>query len=600
MNESKEKRTPLGLRHLERIWPLLSTQVILLIVYYTAFFTDYARMDTINVFANVHFDRFQLWTSWISIQGRPLTSLFTYVFFSGADGITDLQWVRYIGFLGTLIFSFALDTLFRQYKYSALIRLFIVLSICCIPGIAIFTIWTVCFTYSWGAALAILGGSLFCRVPENRKTLTLRWALGITAIFLSLWIYQPSALFGLIPLVLSVIHSQRSLAILFWEGLAQSAAFLLALGAYFCCYKLVFLKIMPEVSGALLTRLQHARDYSEQLKIAMNRAIPETLEGWAYFFGDGVTKVVVAAILLTLVGGVIVSIRRSKLNVILLKSLFLGLFILLSLIPILYLSTGMPYYRLMGPFAAILVVLVFGSIRLIFDRKLKLIGLILICIAGSLQVTGAAIVIRKYFVKPANREIMAYREFLNKNLSESTPGVIIVPSQKWIYGGTKWRYLYGFLSTNQLWVLDPLLRLLVSEQSGKHRASSFRILSANASLNIPYVAIVDGNNIIWREDIPLKEPIKHVDGFGDLVDLKQGQIQWWGSSWFGAFRYLENPKKTGFRIRHLGLGDADIHWNDMELSLRTEALGWVRTNADRFPECTLEDGTVTRLPLPLD
>ena len=72
-------------------WPFPVTIIVLGLVYYPGFTTDYAKLDTFAILHDITFGNYDTWKSWISIQGRPLTSILTEFFFEAANGISGLQ-----------------------------------------------------------------------------------------------------------------------------------------------------------------------------------------------------------------------------------------------------------------------------------------------------------------------------------------------------------------------------------------------------------------------------------------------------------------------------------------------------------------------------
>tara|TARA_B110000037_G_scaffold143954_1_gene162805 strand:+ start:100164 stop:101930 length:1767 start_codon:yes stop_codon:yes gene_type:complete len=572
-------------------WALWGSLTILTLVYFPAFTNDYAKLDTFGFLNEVTLGSFDTWKSWISIQGRPLTSALTELFFATAGGISGLQGVRFIGFIGLLVFAFTLERLFRKHNYSPCARLFLTLAICSVPGLATLVLWTVCFPYTWAAALAVLSAQLCCDEPD--RLFSKRKLAGWIGLFIALWVYQPSTLFGLIPLLLKLLEEEASPRSFLRQNTLNLSYFYSVLGIYYITYKLLFLPLMPPQEGVSLARISLAQDLLNQFATLFGRAIPETLHGWAYFYGLTAKTVVAITTLAALLTGGVFSLWRGPRVISSLRGLGIGA-LMFIFIPCLYLYDGSPY-RLMGPFSAIIIVLVFSSLRSIASPRRERFTLTAFAFIAALQVIACGDVLHRFWVSPASNEVLTYRAQIEASLNDGPPdALIVIPSVESTYGGKRKKYLFGLLtsSADYQWTIDPFLRLLMSEQFGKDYARSVPIFLTKEIFDTHHALVLDANELFFGKEHP-----DTVDP-DTLIELKKGAATWWLSPWLGIYQLLEINEETGAgRIEHLDLGSVNFQWEGDDLLLKPMGSEWLRTNADLFPKATSLDGeTVELLP----
>lgn len=464
----------------------------LMLTYVPVMLADYAKLDTVGVFANVYFARFEALTSWTAIQGRPVASFWIHVFFGAADSMDGLRVARSAGLAGTLLLGLTLWHILCRCGRSRFEAAALAITITCIPGITTFTAWTVCFTYPWAAVLSVWGG-WSCLEGSVKGRLWLA-AAGAGAIQIALWTYQPSALYALVPLVAVLLPSSPAGYAGLKHGLSAQAWLAGSLGFYYLVYKGLFLKWMPPISEAMQARLKPSTDAGSKLQLLFNRAIPESLEGWAWFAGDIFGRLSLWLTLLLLAGGLIAAVRHLAWKNFLPRALLLVGLLIFSLVPVLYLSGGAPYFRIMGPFTALVVLLVMGTVgHLLARTRVAIAGIWLVAL---LQAWGAGWVVRTHWVEPSARELAAYRLWFTEHASTAPPeALVLTTSKQWVYEGLRRRYLYGFISTNQYWVMEPMTRLILAELHGREAAVAIPIyLSGNEPANLS-VLEVDANRI---------------------------------------------------------------------------------------------------------
>lgn len=470
----------------------------LMLTYVPVILSDYAKVDTVGVFANVYFGRFETFTSWTAIQGRPVASFWIQLIFGAAGNLDELRVARAVGLAGTFLFGLTLWNVLSRCGRGRLEAAAPAIAISCIPGITTFTAWTVCFTYPWAAALAVWGGWACLQGSVRRRTgLALAGAGAVQA---ALWTYQPSALYALVPLAAVLLPGAPPDCAGIRPGLRAQAWLAGSLGLYYLLYKGVFLKWMPPVSEAMQARLQPAKDAGAKLELVFGRAIPESFEGWAWFAGDTPGQAALWLTLMLLVAAGVAAARHLSWVDFRKRALLLAGLLVFSLVPVLYLSGGAPYYRIMGPFTALTVLLVMSAAGYFLGgKRLAFTGLWLITL---LQAGGAAWVVRTHWVDPAAWELSCYREWLTEHASTLPEALVLTPSKPWVYDGLRRRYLYGFISTNQYWVMEPMVRLIIAELHGREAAGAIPVYRSGSEPSGTEALKVDANQILAHPEQP--------------------------------------------------------------------------------------------------
>lgn len=571
----------------------LGTAALLFLVYAPSLFVPYAKLDTISIYADVQFGELRTWTGWVSIQGRPLASLLIDIFYSLADNIADLRWIRLIGFVGTLTTAFALLYCLRKQGMASFPRVILTLWICTVPAMVTFTVWTTCFSYSWAVAIAVLGGWLCVSGDNSNWVSRRRWA-GAFLIFVSLWFYQPSALFALIPLALYVIQLRGHWISVLKRGFISCVWVNISLPLYFVVYKGIFLRLMPQLpllEDLYTDRLDPTENLVQQLRVVFGTAIPDALSGWFYF----VSPILEVAVTILIAGIILARIlllpRPKDAKVQMIKGGLLAGIVLVSLIPVLYLSTGIPWPRMMGAFSGIVLLCFVISLSDLLDGKWLRTGKALFVGLLLMHLAAAIYAINIYWVQQSKVEIAAFREHLS-GLENRPHSLVLIDSEQWAWDGEKLHYIYGYVSTNQMWVMEPLMRLLLAEKYDKDYAKSVLFFSSPVDINPPYTHVSDANRILFGQPAKKTQGTLEWNGFDGLTLLKLENPwtapQWWSSPWyaspwFGIFR--GDPDNPETILYHALFGKLQYGW-DWEngiLHLNLPEMNWSTTTPNTFP-----------------
>ncbi len=569
---------------------LLSTVAVLVMVYAPSLIVPYAKLDTFRIYANVYFGDFRTWTSWISIQGRPLASVLTQIFYSQADSIQDLRWIRLIGFTGTLATAASMLYCLKKQGMSPVPRLFLALWICTLPAMATFTVWTTCFTYPWAVAIAVIGGWL-CVSAKDTRWFSSRHCTGASLIFISLWFYQPSGLFALIPLAFHITQLNGNWVDVCKRGLISCVWVNFPLPLYYVLYKGIFLRFMPYLEEFYADRLDHSENLVKQLQVVLGTAIPEAFSGWFYFVDPLLQNGIPILMTGIVLGGVFLSFRRKQPEIQFVKGSLLAGVILVSLIPVMYLSTGIPWPRMMGAFTGIVLVCLVVSLCLVFAGKWERVGKALLIGLLVLQLGAASYAINVYWVLQSKSEIEAYEKHISA-LQDRPQCLMLIDSERWYWAGRKIQYIYGNVSTQQMWVMEPMVRLLLAEKFGYEYGKSVPIFSSPVNIKVPYTHVIDANVVLFNQMVDPIRSDQQVNGFNGLYLLQYEDPMsipgwwaspWYASTWFGIFRF--NPEHPDTILHHAIFGDLQYGWDWEQgiLHLNLPGMSWSTTTPDTFP-----------------
>lgn len=210
------------------------------------------------------------WSSDLTRDGRILSTPFILGGFSAAETVENLKFLRILGWLFALAFSFILLRHFLAEGFDSLTSLFLSVLIGLSPAFIVFMGWTSTYPYALGAALAFVGGYLgFFRRSIGGAGLLL---------LASLLVYQPVAAIFFLP---AAIHlwSKNQLP------LKHHAHVVLlhvgVLGTYWVVYQ-IYARTDPVMSG-LRNRAELTTDWSQKFHYLSHIALPEIASGWLIF-----------------------------------------------------------------------------------------------------------------------------------------------------------------------------------------------------------------------------------------------------------------------------------------------------------------------------
>src|SRR4030095_6927163 len=171
----------------------LSIPFLFLLIYLQVFTAEYAYLD--EIYALWHNDDS---TNYSLTQGRWLSGLIFYKFFSSISSIGELKFLRLFSLAGwiitTLVWSYLLKKWTRLLGLSSEIWLLGSLYLICSISVCVYIGWAACLQSFFGVLAALVAGHVFFRNLCNwPKTIHLRNGANLTALLLgiiSLFFYQ--------------------------------------------------------------------------------------------------------------------------------------------------------------------------------------------------------------------------------------------------------------------------------------------------------------------------------------------------------------------------------------------------------------------------
>lgn len=450
--------------------------IILTFLYFPIFYTNYAYLDEAH----------QLWNNQDSsnydmffVQGRWLSGICFKLLFSSIHLIADLKITRIISFFSWVLF---LKEFFRiGEKWQRLIGfqpLLLNLSgvyIACAVSIVIYIGWGACFEVGIATLFGLWSGNLFFEQIIHYR----RWrnmskvsvGLGIVAGLCSLFMYQISFGFFLIPFVLYLIHKKTtaSFKILLPGIIAYFIITIIYYGAF-----LISLKVAGVPAS---NRTNFSFDIVGKLGFFFG--IPLS-HAFSFNFLYNSHSVLSQAFPIVMMAFWVVSFFKKDKNILRKKLVFLILFIALCMLiylPLLVSKESFSSYRTMF---ALNFVVAFALLETVF----QMIKTNSTKNTFAIIITGCFVMVayrnfRFNFIKPLNKEYHLVKDFFDKKY---LPGVDTVyflrPPENifyTLYGVTSFNDEFGIASTFKDWTPVPLLKQLIFEKTN-HREIAEKII----------------------------------------------------------------------------------------------------------------------------
>ena len=196
--------------HAGRTW-LLTAMLLLtpLVTYWPATFHDYGLRDDYSNLREAHEEPAMV-LNFCASHARPIYGWLLRSTYGETASVRDLQWMRF--FAALLLGAIAL-VMFRglrslQWSHSASLCFATLLTL--VPSAQVIAGWAVGWPYAATVLLAIaafftVDAALTVGVNAGRARLVGQWTLGFSLMVVSALIYQPSALFYVVPLAAALI-----------------------------------------------------------------------------------------------------------------------------------------------------------------------------------------------------------------------------------------------------------------------------------------------------------------------------------------------------------------------------------------------------------
>jgi len=205
-----------------RAWMLAAVLFLIpLIAYWPATFHDYGLRDDYSNLREAHEEPGKV-LKFCASHARPIYGWLLQSTYGQTSSVQNLQWLRLFASLLLGAISLVMFSGLRSLGWSINASLCFAILLALVPPSQVIAGWAIGWPYAATALLAIAGfftveGILTGRLRAGRAAA--HWGLALCIMVVSALIYQPSALFYVVPVAAALIAQRR-------RGLAQTARWL--------------------------------------------------------------------------------------------------------------------------------------------------------------------------------------------------------------------------------------------------------------------------------------------------------------------------------------------------------------------------------------
>jgi len=297
-----------------RTWVLTALFFLVpLLAYWPTTFHDFGLRDDYSNLREAHEEPAAV-LKFCASHARPIYGLLLRTTYGLTNSVQNLEWMRFAATLLLGAIGFVLFRSLRSFGWSFSASLFFALIITLVPSAQVMASWAVGWPYVVTALLAI--GGFFAAegglTPGNTLGRSLaQWGVALAIMVVCLLIYQPSAMFYVVPLAAAVIaqRERRAKHTVRWVGIHlgfMAAALGLAYGIMSALYASgVFVK-----SG----RIAFEQQWGSKLDWFMQETLPNALS--LFVLNDNnhrdhlLYQTCVLVAVLVLIAGVVLEWRR--------------------------------------------------------------------------------------------------------------------------------------------------------------------------------------------------------------------------------------------------------------------------------------------------
>ena len=207
-----------------RAWVMTAVLFLVpLTAYWPATFHDYGLRDDYSNLREAHEEPATV-VKFCASHARPIYGWLLQSTYGQTDTVQDLQWMRFLASLLLGAISLVMFRALRSFGWCYNSSLCFAVLLALVPSAQVIAGWAVGWPYAATALLAIAGfftadGALGMGLSAGPVRKVGQWSLALGLVVVSALIYQPSALFYVVPLAAGLIAQRR-------RGLAQTARWL--------------------------------------------------------------------------------------------------------------------------------------------------------------------------------------------------------------------------------------------------------------------------------------------------------------------------------------------------------------------------------------
>jgi hypothetical protein len=248
------------------------------VAYWPATFHEYGLRDDYSNLRESHEELGKV-VQFCASHARPIYGWLLQATYGQATSVHALQWMRLLAscLLGAL--SLVMYRGLRALGWSSSASLCVAVLVSLVPAAQVIAAWAVGWPYAATALLAVAAfftveGALSVRRSASAPRFAGQWALGVALIVVSALIYQPSALFYVVPMAAALIaRRERTLAATARWALAHVAAVFASLALAYCIMTALYSAGVFVKSG----RIAFEHHWLEKIAWFFSEALPNAL-----------------------------------------------------------------------------------------------------------------------------------------------------------------------------------------------------------------------------------------------------------------------------------------------------------------------------------
>ena len=269
------RRTAVGVR----AWLITAFLFCLPVVaYWPATFHEYGLRDDYSNLRESH-EEFGKVVQFCASHARPIYGWLLQATYGQATSVHDLQWMRLLASLLLGSLSLVMYRGLRALGWSSNPSLCVAVLVSLVPASQVIAAWAVGWPYAATtlpalAAFFTVEGALAVRRTAGTARFVGQWALGVTLMVVSALIYQPSALFYVVPMAAALIaRRERSPAASLRWALNHVATVFASLGLAYCTMSVLYAAGVFVKSG----RIAFEHHWFEKMAWFLSEALPNAL-----------------------------------------------------------------------------------------------------------------------------------------------------------------------------------------------------------------------------------------------------------------------------------------------------------------------------------
>jgi hypothetical protein len=248
------------------------------VAYWPATFHEYGLRDDYSNLRESHEEQGKV-VQFCASDARPIYGWLLQATYGQTSSVHNLQWLRLLAsfLLGSL--SLVMYRSLRALRWSSSSSLCVAVLVSLVPASQVIAAWVVGWPYAATALLAVpafftVEGALSLRRAAGTARFVGQWALGLALLVVSALIYQPSALFYVVPMAAALIaRRERTLTATVRWALTHVAAVFASLGLAYCTMTALYSAGVFVKSG----RIAFEHHWFEKIAWFLSEALPNAL-----------------------------------------------------------------------------------------------------------------------------------------------------------------------------------------------------------------------------------------------------------------------------------------------------------------------------------